>query len=301
MNNDMTNIDQYRCGSIAIVGRPNVGKSTLLNHLIGQKISITSRKAQTTRHRLRGFLTTEDCQYIFIDTPGYQNKYTNILNRSMNRSVTNTLIDADVILIVIDKLDWTYEDEIILSKVKDKKPILIINKIDLLKDKHLLLPFIEKITSLNLFSSIVPLSAQKDKAFASLLNEIKYQLPYSPPFFPEDDITDAQIKFLTAEFIREQLFRFLGDELPYATTVVIDKFEEIPNLTRIYATILVNNANQKAIVIGNKGDKLKEIGMHARLNIEKLISTKVYLELWVKVKSGWADNETSLKQLGYEV
>ncbi len=301
MNKDVSDNNQYRCGSIAIVGRPNVGKSTLLNHLIGQKISITSRKAQTTRHRLKGVVTTNDCQYIFIDTPGYQNKYTNILNRSMNRSVTNTLIDADVVLIVIDKLDWTDEDQVILSKVKDKKPILIINKIDLLKDKHSLLPFIDKLTNLNLFSTVIPLSAQKDKAFESLLSEIKTSLPYSPPFFAEDDVTDAQIKFLTAEFIREQLFRFLGDELPYATTVLIDKFEETPKLTRIYATILVNNANQKAIVIGNKGEKLKEIGMHARLNIEKLIDSKVYLELWVKVKSGWADNEISLKQLGYEV
>ncbi|MDE2423626.1 MAG: GTPase Era [Betaproteobacteria bacterium] len=300
MVNDITNAE-YRCGSIAIVGRPNVGKSTLLNHLIGQKISITSRKAQTTRHRLRGILTHSDCQYIFIDTPGYQKKYNNILNKSMNKSVTNTLIEADAIVMVIDKLNWTPEDEAILTKIEKRKPILVINKIDLVKDKQLLLPFLEKLNSRNLFSSIIPLSAQKDHGFDALLKELKILLPICPPLFSEDDITDAQIKFLASEFIREQLFRFLGDELPYATTVVIDKFTEEPTLTRIYATILVNHANQKAIVIGNKGEKLKEIGTHARVNIERILDTKVYLELWVKVKSGWAESEISLRQLGYEV
>ncbi|OZB33616.1 MAG: GTPase Era, partial [Ferrovum sp. 34-44-207] len=219
----------------------------------------------------------------------------------MNKSVTNTLTDADVILLVIDKLSWTDEDEAIFKKITHKQPILIINKVDLIKDKQLLLPFLEKITSQHHFLSVVPLSAQKDRSFDSLLNEIRINLPIAPPVFAEDDITDAHIKFLASEFIREQLFRFLGDELPYATTVVIDKFEETPTLTRIYATILVNQANQKAIVIGNKGEKLKEIGTHARQNIEKIMDAKVYLELWVKVKSGWADSELSLRQLGYEV
>jgi GTP-binding protein Era len=291
----------FRCGTLAVIGRPNVGKSTLTNRLVGAKVSITSKKAQTTRHRIHGILTTEACQFIFVDTPGFQTAHRNALNRIMNRSVTQALADVDVVLFVIEAGRWgPGEKEILRLLPSDRKVLLVINKIDRLADKARLLPFIADVSREYDFAEIVPLSAEKGQGTAELLAAAAKYLPESPPFFDADDITDRSERFLAAELLREKLFRNLGEELPYGLTVEIEKFEEEGSLRRIYAAIVVDREGYKAIVIGKGGERLKRISCDARADMERLFGGKVWLETWVKVKGGWADDERALKSLGYE-
>ena len=291
----------FRCGTLAVIGRPNVGKSTLTNRLVGAKVSITSRKAQTTRHRIHGILTTEACPYIFVDTPGFQTAHRNALNRIMNRSVTQALADVDVVLFVIEAGRWgPGEKEILRLLPSDRKVLLVINKIDRLADKSRLLPFIDSISREYDFAEIIPLSAEKGHGTVELLATAAKYLPESPPFFDADDITDRSERFLAAELLREKLFRNLGEELPYGLTVEIEKFEEEGALRRIYAAIVVDREGYKAIVIGKGGERLKRISSDARADMERLFGGKVWLETWVKVKGGWADDERALKSLGYE-
>ncbi len=290
------------CGTIAIVGRPNVGKSTLLNHLVGQKLSITSRKPQTTRTRIKGIVTAQDTQFVFVDTPGFQTRYGNALNRAMNRSVLSTVQDVDVVLMVIEALRWGAADQQVLDRIpKGLRPLLVINKVDQVKPRSLLLPFLQERAQESRFDAVIPLSARQDKDFGGLMREIEKRLPEAPFMYDPDDLTDSSERFLAAEFIREQLFRLLGEELPYATMVQIDQYQQEGRLHRIHATIVVDNDNQKAIVIGHQGEKLKAIGTKARKEIEALVQGKVHLELWVKVRGGWADDERALKQLGYDL
>ena len=290
----------FRAGLIAIVGRPNVGKSTLLNRLVGQKISITSRKPQTTRHRITGILTHDDAQYVFVDTPGFQTKYHNALNRAMNRSVVQSLQDVDAVLLVIDALQFNGRDRQVLKLLSSRPALLVINKIDKLADKKQLLPFIEKVSKEHHFSAIVPVSAQKNLQLKELLQTVREFLPENPPLYPADEITDRNERFLAAESIREKVFRQLGEEVPYAVSVVVDDFVFERGLRRIQASIIVDKSSQKAIIIGAKGEKLKAIATQAREDMEKLFGGKVFLQVWVKVKSGWADDAQALKKLGYE-
>jgi GTP-binding protein Era len=291
----------FRCGYIAIVGRPNVGKSTLMNALIGAKVSITSRKAQTTRHRITGIQTTESAQFVYVDTPGFQTRHANALNKTLNRTVTNTLTAADVILFIVEAGSYSAADKQVLALIPKGVPcILVINKADRIKDKAVLMPFAQQVASDGNFASIVPVSAQQRFQLDILEREIEKCLPVNPPAFGEDDITDRSEKFLAAEIVREKVFRFVGDELPYTSTVVIEKFEEEGALRRVFAAILVERDSHKAMVIGQKGAKLKEISTQARLDMEKLFGGPVYLEIWIKVKSGWADNEAGLRAYGYE-
>ena len=291
----------FRTGFIGIVGRPNVGKSTLTNRIVGSKISITSRKAQTTRHRIHGIHTTKDAQFILVDTPGFQTRFSNALNRSMNKTVTEAVHSTDAILFVIEGTHFDQRDQQVLELLPDSVPvILIINKLDTIKDKNSLLPFLNDMRQRHAFAAMIPLSARNDEHIPALLQEIRPFLPQQAPLFDSDDITDRNERFLAAEMVREKVFRLSGDEIPYNTSVVIEKFEQEGNLRRIFAAILVGRDSHKAILIGQQGSKLKEIGTAARLDMEKLFGGKVYLELWVKVKSGWADNERSLRQLGYE-
>ncbi|WP_179402529.1 GTPase Era [Burkholderia guangdongensis] len=291
----------FRCGMIAIVGRPNVGKSTLMNALVGQKISITSRKAQTTRHRITGINTTEDAQYIFVDTPGFQTRHSTALNRSLNRAVTSTLTSVDAILFVIEAGRFGPDDQKVLDLIPPGVPTLLIaNKLDRVADKTTLYPFMQKISALREFNEIVPLSAKQPDDIVRLLDTVKPYLPAGEPIYGEDDLTDRSSRFLAAEILREKVFRWTGDELPYTSTVVIDKFEEEGRLKRIFATILVERDMHKAMVIGKKGAKLKQISTEARMDMEKLFDGPVYLETFVKVKSGWADNEAGLRAYGYE-
>jgi len=291
----------FKTGFLAIVGRPNVGKSTLNNRLVGAKVSITSKKAQTTRHRIHGILTTEDSQFIFVDTPGFQTKHKNALNRLMNRSVTQTLVDVDVVLFVIEAGRWgPGEQEIVRMLPADHPVILVINKVDKLEDKDVLLPFIQKVSAEYPFRDIVPISAEKGLAVDQLLKAASAYLPEAEPMFGPDDITDRSERFLAAELIREKLFRNLGEELPYGIAVEIEKYETEGNLRRIHAAIIVDKAAHKGIVIGKSGELLKRISTDARKDMENLFGGKVWLETWVKVKSGWADDERALKSLGYE-
>jgi GTP-binding protein Era len=291
----------FRCGYIAIVGRPNVGKSTLMNALIGAKVSITSRKAQTTRHRITGIQTTENAQFVYVDTPGFQTRHANALNKTLNRTVTNTLTAADVILFIVEAGSYSAADKQVLALIPKSVPcILVINKSDRIKDKAVLMPFAQQVAADGEFASIVPVSAQQRFQLDILEREIENYLPVNAPVFGEDDITDRSEKFLAAEIVREKVFRFVGDELPYTSTVVIEKFEEEGALRRVFAAILVERDSHKAMVIGQKGAKLKEISTQARLDMEKLFGGPVYLEIWIKVKSGWADNEAGLRAYGYE-
>lgn len=292
---------QVRSGYIAIVGRPNVGKSTLLNHLVGEKISIVSRKAQTTRHRITGILTNDDAQFVFVDTPGFQTRFSNALNRAMNRGVTQTLVDVDVILFVIEAGHFDARDRAVMKLLPAETPvILVVNKTDRLKDKAALLPFLAEVAGEHQFAAVVPVSAAKGKQTGELLSEACKHLPNEGLLFPEDELTDKSERFLAAEYIREKLFRLLGDELPYATTVEIEKFEQEGNLRRIFAAVVVDRDSHKAIVIGKGGESLKRIATEARQDMERLFDGKVYLEVWVKVKSGWTDDERLLRSLGYE-
>ncbi|MGV7209720.1 GTPase Era [Oxalobacteraceae bacterium A2-2] len=291
----------FRCGYIAIVGRPNVGKSTLMNALIGAKVSITSRKAQTTRHRITGIQTVEDAQFIYVDTPGFQTRHANALNNTLNKTVTNTLISSDVILFVIEAGTFGPADQQVLDLLPTEVPvILVVNKSDRAKDKAVLLPFVQQVAAKRDFAAIVPVSAKLRFQLDGLEREIKNFLPENEAIFGPDDITDRSEKFLASEIVREKLFRFVGDELPYTSTVLIEKFEQEGNLRRVFAAILVERDGHKSMVIGNKGARLKDISTQARIDMEKLFGGPVYLEIWVKVKSGWADNEAGLRAYGYE-
>lgn len=291
----------FQAGYVAIVGRPNVGKSTLLNHLIGQKISITSRKPQTTRHRIIGILTQAHTQFVFVDTPGFQTQHTNALNKGMNRVVTGSLREVDVVLFVIEARHFDERDKQVIELLPQDRPvILVINKADLMQDKAELLPFIQKVAAEYQFAAIVPVSARQDKHLDTLLDAITPHLPECDPIFAEDEITDRNERFLAAELLREKVFRFTGEELPYSVSVVIEQFKLEGKLRRINAAILVDKEAHKAMLIGNKGEKLKEIATQARLDMEKLFDGKVFLEVFIKVRSGWADSAQMLKSLGYE-
>jgi GTPase len=298
---DSAAVSGFRCGYIAIVGRPNVGKSTLMNALIGAKISITSRKAQTTRHRITGIQTTENAQFVYVDTPGFQTRHSNALNKTLNRTVTNTLTASDVVLFIIEAGTFGPADQQVLGLIPDKVPcILVINKSDRVKDKAVLLPFAQQIAAKRDFSAVVPVSAKLGFQLDDLQEEIRKYLPENAPVFGKDDITDRNEKFLAAEIVREKIFRFVGDELPYTSTVLIEKFEQEGDLRRVFAAILVERDTHKSMVIGQKGARLKDISTQARLDMERLFGGPVYLEVWVKVKSGWADNEAGLRAYGYE-
>lgn len=291
----------FHTGYLAIVGRPNVGKSTLTNRLVGAKVSITSRKAQTTRHRIHGVLTTGDSQFVFVDTPGFQTKHRNALNRLMNRSVTQTLADVDVVLFLIEAGRWSSgETDLLALLPRDRPVILVVNKLDRLTDRGTVLPFLQKVSGEYPFAEIVPISAEKGDNLDELLKVAARFLPEAPPIFDADDITDRSERFLAAELLREKLFRNLGEELPYGMAVEIEKFEQEGALRRIHAAVIVDKAAHKATVIGKGGERLKRISSDARKDMEKLFGGKVWLETWVKVKSGWADDERALKSLGYE-
>jgi len=297
----MSDKPSFRSGYIAIVGRPNVGKSTLLNHLIGQKISITSRKAQTTRHRITGILTDERSQFVFVDTPGFQVQHKNALNRGMNRTVSGVLRDVNAVLFVVEAQHYDERDRIVLDMLPEGVPvILVISKMDYFADKNEALPFMEKLAKEREFAAIVPVSAKQGKQMDTLLEAIRPLLPEGDPIYAEDEITDRNERFLAAELLREKVFRYTGEELPYAASVVIEQFKQEGKLRRIHAAILVDKEAHKAMLIGAKGAKLKEIATQARLDMEKLFDGKVFLEVFVKVKSGWADDERVLKSLGYE-
>ena len=296
-----TGSPDFRTGFIAIIGRPNVGKSTLTNHIVGAKVSITSRKAQTTRHRIHGIHTGADAQFIFVDTPGFQTEYGNALHRGMNKTVIDALHSTDVVLFLLEGTHFDERDRKVLQLLPVDLPvILVLNKLDLVKQKDSLLPFMASMNELFKFAAIVPVSARNGEHIPQLLAEIRKYLPVSEPMFEADEITDKSERFLAAEIVREKVFRLSGEEVPYATSVVMEKFEQQGEFRRIYATILVDRDNQKAILIGHEGSKLKEIGTAARLDMERLFGGKVYLELWIKVKNGWADSERILKQLGYD-
>ena len=289
------------CGFIALIGRPNVGKSTLMNHILKQKISITSRKPQTTRHRILGINTTAAGQAIYMDTPGMHSSEKRALNRYLNRTAETTLLGVDVIVWLIDGLSWHEYDEVIFKKLEQAglPVILAVNKVDKVQDKEKILAFFETAQHRFPFEQLIPISALKDTNLDALENAIMALLPESDLIYPEDQITDRPERFLAAEIVREKLTRRLGAELPYAITVEIELYQEMPNITKIYAIIWVERMTQKNIVIGKDGEMLKKVGTDARMDIEKLIGQKVYLQLWVKVKKGWSDNERALQSLGF--
>ncbi len=291
----------FRCGFVAIIGRPNVGKSTLMNRLIGQKLSITSRRPQTTRHRIAGVMTTDRVQAVFIDSPGFQQRNGGPLNRVLNRTAQQVAQDADVVLLVIDAARWTAADAQAAALLPaGKTAMLVLNKIDAVPDKARLMRIVQQAQQVRAFDEVVPVSARNGKQVDLLMRLCAERLPLAPPMFGPDELTDRSERFLAAELIREKLFRQLGDELPYDCTVVIDQYEESPRLRRIHASILVDRDAQKPIVIGAGGERLKRIGTQAREDLERLTGSKVYLELFVKVRSGWADSEKSLRAYGYE-
>jgi GTP-binding protein Era len=301
----MTNNDNNdtHCGYIALIGRPNVGKSTLLNRVLGEKLCITSRKPQTTRHKILGIKTEGDIQSIYVDTPGLHKSIKTGLNRHMNRTASNVLQDVDVIIWLVDATRWTSDDDWVLEKVKRAQlktgcpVILALNKVDRIKEKKLLLPQLEALSAHMSFSSILPVSAKTGINVEELEAVVAKLLPKSPHFFPEDQITDRSERFLISELIREKLMRGLGQEVPYSTLVEIEEFKKEGNLWRISALILVEKPGQKAILIGSKGEQLKEIGRLARLEMEKRFERKIFLQLWVKIKSGWSDDERALRSL----
>ena len=293
-----------RCGLVAIVGRPNVGKSTLLNALVGQKVSITSSKAQTTRHRITGIRTTGATQFVFVDTPGFQMRYAAALNRTLNKTVHSVLADVDVVLFVVEAGRFGLDDAKVLSLMPSgeyAKPVfLIANKLDAVHRRAELAPWLKGMQDRHAFAEFVPLTAKKDADVQRLLGIIEPYLPTQPWFYEEDALTDRSDRFLASEIIREKLFRLMGDELPYTSTVVIDKYEEEGGLRRIAASIVVERDAHKGMVIGSNGERLKRIGSEARQELEKLMDAKVFLEIWVKVRSGWADDEEHLRSYGYE-
>jgi len=294
----------FRCGMVAIVGRPNVGKSTLMNALVGQKVSITSRKAQTTRHRITGIQTTDDAQFVFVDTPGFQTRHATALNRSLNRAVTSTLSSVDAVLFVVEAGRYGPDDEKVLSLLPRETPvILIVNKVDRLDAytrAEMVAVFLQDMAQVFPFAEIVPMSAKNRDDIDRLLGIVRPYLPEGEPMYDPEALTDRSERFLAAEIVREKVFRWTGDELPYSSTVIVDKFETEGRLRRVFVTILVDRDAHKAMIIGAKGAKLKQISTEARMDMEKLFDGKVYLEVWIKVKSGWADNEAGLRAYGYE-
>lgn len=297
----MTDSTPFHSGFIAIVGRPNVGKSTLLNHMIGQKVSITSRKAQTTRHRITGILTEDKAQFVFVDTPGFQTQYLNTLNKGLNKVVTSSLRDVNVVLFVIEARHYDERDRLVMNLLPKTIPvILVINKVDNMQDKGELLPFMQEVSKEREFTAIVPVSAKHDKQLDTLLEAIRPFLPEGEKIYPDDEITDRNERFLAAEIVREKVFRFTGEELPYSVSVVIEQFKMDGKMRRIHAAILVDKDAHKAMLIGKNGEKLKEIATQSRLDMEKMFDGKVFLEVWIKVRSGWADSAQMLKSLGYE-
>ncbi|MEE8328216.1 MAG: GTPase Era [Nitrosomonadaceae bacterium] len=297
----MMTAQNFHTGYIAIIGRPNVGKSTLLNRLVGQNVSITSKKAQTTRHRINGILTDEQSQFIFVDTPGFQMQYMNRLNSVMNRTVTKSMYGVDVVIFMIEALYFDERDEQVLKLLPVDKPVILaINKVDRISDKSRLLPFLEKLSKVFSFSAMIPVSAERGTQIQELIHAIRPYLPEGPPLFSRDEATDRSERFLAAELIREKLFRLMWDEIPYSTSVAIDQFTNESGLRKIHASIIVDRANQKGMIIGKNGEELKLVATQARRDMEKLFGSKVYLKVWVKVKSGWADDLRALKTLGYE-
>jgi GTPase len=293
-------MDIERSGYVAIVGRPNVGKSTLLNALVQAKISITSRKPQTTRHRILGVAQAGGVQFAFFDTPGYQKQEGGALNQLLNRTVGQTLRDADVIVFVIDSAAWTSKDDLVLTQLPTDKPVVLaMNKVDQYERAHLM-PLAQAASEKFAFTQIMPISAQKNQGLAALLEQVGKLLPEGPRLFEEDQLSDRNEKFLAAELIREKVFRLTGQELPYTSTVVIDSFTEEGRLRRIHASILVQRDSHKAMVLGANGAKIKQIASEARVDMERLFDGPVFLELFVKVKSGWADSDASLRSYGYE-
>lgn len=295
-------MSESACGYVAIVGRPNVGKSTLLNRILGQKISITSKKPQTTRHQLLGIKTTDDCQYLYVDTPGVHGNEPRAINRYMNRSAKTVIRDVDVIVFVLERTEWQDDDEIVADLVKKHKDnlIVVINKVDLIKDKTSLLPHLEQLQKRFPESALVPLSAEDGDNVERLEELIAERLPPGPPLFAEDQITDRSTRFLVAEILREKIMRQLGEEVPYSATIEIETFKDDGKTIHIGALVFVERDGQKAILIGKKGEKLKRIGVDARQDIEKLLERKVMLNTWVKVKSNWSDDDRALKSLGYD-
>ena len=297
----MSDQKSFRCGYVAIVGRPNVGKSTLLNRLIGQKISITSSKPQTTRHRILGIKTVDGAQLVFVDTPGVHRDGKRAINRHMNRTALAAIQDVDAIVFVVDGLEWTDEDQIVLDALKNiaTPVVLALNKVDTLPQKEVLLPYLQQLGEKMQFAEVFPLSAQKGTNVDVLENKLIELLPQSEPIFAEDQVTDRSERFLAAEFIREKLMRSLGQEIPYALTVEIEQFKMDGALRRVAAVIFVEREGQKRIVIGKAGQGLKEVGRQAREQMERTFGSKVFLELWVKVREGWSDDERALRSLGY--
>jgi len=290
----------FRCGQVAIVGRPNVGKSTLLNALVGARVSITSKKPQTTRHRVLGILTTSKEQCIFVDTPGYQTLHGSLLNDRMNRAVRESLGETDVIVVVLEAGRLTDADRAVLSLLPPAVPVIAaVNKVDRLKDKSSLLPFFAQISSTRDFAAIVPISAEKRWQLDDLLAEIVAWLPAGVARYADDELTDRDERFLASEYIREKIFRALGEEVPYATSVGIDSFEHSGDLRRIHATVYVDKASHRAMLVGEGGLRMKAMASAARRDMERLFGGKVFLEVWVRVKSGWADDKRMLDQLGY--
>ena len=301
--NSETNLAQ-RCGLVANVGKPNVGKSTLLNALVGQKISITSRKAQTTRHRITGIRTEGASQYVFVDTPGFQTRHNTALNKSLNKTVLGAVGDVDLVLFVVEAGMFNTADAKVLALLKPDVPVLLIaNKLDTVNRREELAPWLQEMQKRHPFTEFVPMSAKNAKDIERLMRYCEKYLPEQAWTYGEDELTDRSEKFLASEIVREKLFRFTGDELPYTSTVVIDKFEEEPSrssnrMIRIAATIVVERDGHKAMVIGDKGERLKRIGTEARQELEKLMDAKVFIELWVKVRSGWADDEARVRSFG---
>jgi len=294
--------EKKHCGLIAIVGRPNVGKSTLLNSLLGQKISITSRKPQTTRHRILGILTEENNQAVLVDTPGLHSEEKRAINRLMNRAASSSIAEVELVVFLVEGTRWTPDDELVLTKIKrsDARCILVVNKIDNIQDKDELLPHLQVLGEKHDFADIVPISAVKGHNVDTIRKLCIDSLPEGDFWFPEDYVTDRSGRFMASEIVREKLIRFTGDELPYSTTVEIEQFKvDDKGIIHINALILVERSSQKRMVIGNKGERLKTIGQEARRDMEALFEQKVFLETWVKVKSGWADDERALRSLGY--
>ena len=295
-----------RCGLMAIVGKPNVGKSTLLNALVGQKISITSRKAQTTRHRITGIRTRGATQFVFADTPGFQTRHNNALNRSLNKTVKGAVGDVDLVLFVVEAGSFTLADAKVLSLLAPGVPtVLVANKLDNVHRRAEIAPWLQSMQERHPFVEFIPMSAKNPKDIERLLNLCEKRLPEQAWWYGEDELTDRSEKFLASETVREKLFRLTGDELPYTSTVVIDKFEEEPGkardrMIRIAATIVVERDGHKAMVIGDKGERIKRIGTETRQELEKLLDAKVFIELWVKVRGGWADDEARVRSFGYE-
>ncbi len=301
-----------RCGLIAIVGKPNVGKSTLLNALVGQKISITSRKAQTTRHRITGMHTKGATQFVFVDTPGFQTRHNNALNRSLNKTVQGAIGDVDLILLVVEAGQFNQADAKVLALLGQEIPVLLIaNKFDQIHRRGDIAPWLQEMQQRHAFTEFVPMSAKNDKDISRLLTVCEKYLPAQDWWYAEDELTDRNEKFLASETVREKLFRLTGDELPYSSTVIIDKFEEEPGrgkgkdgvktkrMVKIAATIVVERDSHKMMVIGDKGERIKRIGTETRVELEKLMDAKVFIELWVKVRSGWADDEARVRSFGY--